>query len=47
MLVVAREHAVYFYEPEEKSICFGFEGTKRSVGWFNSYLWVVSKTMYC
>lgn len=28
-LVVARNEAVFFYEPEEKGICFGFEGKKK------------------
>lgn len=40
-LVVAQDQAVFFYEPEEKGICFGFEGKKHLVGWFNHYLYLV------
>lgn len=40
-LVVARSEAVYFYEPEERGVCFGFEGEKVQVGWFNNYLYLV------
>lgn len=42
-LVVGRDPAVYFYETEEKGICFGFEGMKTAIAWFNSYLIVVGE----
>jgi hypothetical protein len=40
--VIARDEAVYFYMPESLGACFGFEGRKRSVLWFRSYLVTVS-----
>jgi len=40
-LVAGRAEAVYFYEAEEKSICFGFEGTKKVLRWFSNYLILV------
>jgi hypothetical protein len=40
-LVAARETAVYFYEPEEKGNCFGFDGQKKQLMWFNNYLVLV------
>jgi hypothetical protein len=40
--VIARDEAVYFYMPESLGACFGFEGRKRSVFWFRSYLVTVS-----
>ena len=44
-LICGREQAVYFYETEEKGICFGFDGDKQEVGWFNSYLYIVEEEM--
>eukprot|EP01006_Ploeotia_vitrea_P016610 TRINITY_DN47362_c0_g1_i1.p1 TRINITY_DN47362_c0_g1~~TRINITY_DN47362_c0_g1_i1.p1 ORF type:complete len:971 (+),score=548.72 TRINITY_DN47362_c0_g1_i1:368-2914(+) len=41
-LVVGRDEAVFFYDADDKGICFGFEGVKKRVGWFNTYLYVVS-----
>lgn len=41
-VVIARDEAVYFYMPESLGACFGFEGRKRSVLWFRSYLVTVT-----
>ena len=32
-LVTASQKAVYFFEPDERGICYGFEGHKKMVAW--------------
>ncbi|CAG8787311.1 21745_t:CDS:10, partial [Dentiscutata erythropus] len=41
-MVVAKDEAIYFYEPEGRGPCFAYEGTKSSVTWFKSNLIIVS-----
>jgi hypothetical protein len=41
--VIGRREAVYFYYAEGKGPCFVFEGEKRILGWFRSYLLVVGR----
>lgn len=41
-LVAARTEAVYFYEADGRGPCFGFDGEKKALLWFRSYLVVVS-----
>eukprot|EP01083_Nonionella_stella_P075667 205784_1 len=42
-LVVGRSEACYFHDVEEKGPCFGFEGEKKIIRWFNNYLIVVTE----
>jgi hypothetical protein len=42
-LIVGTSDAVYFYQTEEKGICFGEKGSKKQIMWFDSYLAVVSE----
>lgn len=42
-LVAARREAVFFYDVDSKGICFGFDGLKKSVGWFSNYLVLVNE----
>ncbi|RHY25934.1 hypothetical protein DYB32_008003 [Aphanomyces invadans] len=39
-MAVGQSDAVYFYTPEERSVCFGFEGDKKYLGFFKQYLLV-------
>lgn len=40
-LVVARKDAVWFYKSDVRTQCFAFEGEKKMIGWFRSYLIIV------
>lgn len=42
-MVIGRNEAVYFYEPDGIGPCFGFEGEKKLLSWFRSYLVVVGQ----
>lgn len=42
-MVVGRKEAVYFYEPESRGRCFVFEGEKKLLSWFRSYLIIVGQ----
>ncbi|KAK1296896.1 hypothetical protein QJS10_CPB15g01584 [Acorus calamus] len=37
-LIVGRPEAVYFYEVDGRGPCWAFEGEKKFLGWFRSYL---------
>ncbi|KAH9095721.1 hypothetical protein LEN26_017769 [Aphanomyces euteiches] len=39
-MAVGQNDAVYFYSPEERSVCFGFEGEKKYLSFFKQYLLV-------
>ena len=41
-MVIGRNEAVYFYEPDGQGPCYAFEGDKKLMGWFRSYLVVVN-----
>ncbi|XP_070533237.1 vacuolar protein sorting-associated protein 11 homolog [Ptychodera flava] len=41
--VVARNEAVYFYQPDGRGPCLAFEGEKLLVQWYRGYLVVVSR----
>ncbi|CAG8621448.1 33609_t:CDS:10, partial [Racocetra persica] len=41
-MVVAKDEAIYFYEPDGRGPCFAYEGTKSSLTWFKSNLIIVS-----
>lgn len=40
-LVCARNEGVFFYEPQEQGKCFGLQGLKKGMGWFNNYLYII------
>ncbi|KAK7475894.1 hypothetical protein BaRGS_00032862, partial [Batillaria attramentaria] len=42
-LVIGRQDAVYFYQPDGRGPCLAFEGEKLQLHWFRGYLIVVSK----
>eukprot|EP00163_Fabomonas_tropica_P014549 TRINITY_DN2645_c0_g3_i4.p1 TRINITY_DN2645_c0_g3~~TRINITY_DN2645_c0_g3_i4.p1 ORF type:complete len:454 (+),score=82.80 TRINITY_DN2645_c0_g3_i4:150-1511(+) len=42
-MVIGRRDAVYFYHPEGKGQASGFDGEKRLLAWFRSYLLIVGK----
>ncbi|CAA6653614.1 unnamed protein product [Spirodela intermedia] len=37
-LIIGRPEAVYFYEADGRGPCWAFEGEKKFLGWFRSYL---------
>ncbi|RHX98320.1 hypothetical protein DYB36_014437, partial [Aphanomyces astaci] len=39
-MAVGQSDAVYFYTPEDRSVCFGFDGDKKYLGFFKQYLLV-------
>jgi hypothetical protein len=41
--IVGRKEAIYFYESEGRGPCFAFEGDKKMLSWFRSYLIVVGQ----
>eukprot|EP00918_Siedleckia_nematoides_P018931 GHVU01040411.1.p1 GENE.GHVU01040411.1~~GHVU01040411.1.p1 ORF type:complete len:904 (-),score=100.20 GHVU01040411.1:521-3232(-) len=41
--VIARQDAVYFYQPDGRGACLAFEGEKLSVAWWRGYLLIVSQ----
>ncbi|XP_032237087.2 vacuolar protein sorting-associated protein 11 homolog isoform X2 [Nematostella vectensis] len=41
--VVARNEALYFYQPDGRGPCLAFEGDKQMISWFRGYLVVVSR----
>lgn len=42
-MVLGRPEAVYFYECDGRGPCFAFEGNKRRLFWFRSYLIIVGQ----
>ncbi|CAG2230700.1 PEP5 [Mytilus edulis] len=42
-LVIGRQDAVYFYQPDGRGPCLAFEGEKLQLHWFRGYLIVVGK----
>ncbi|XP_076437584.1 vacuolar protein sorting-associated protein 11 homolog [Babylonia areolata] len=42
-LVMGRQDAVYFYQPDGRGPCLAFEGEKLQLHWFRGYLIVVGK----
>ncbi|GFR61248.1 vacuolar protein sorting-associated protein 11-like protein [Elysia marginata] len=42
-LVIGRQDAVYFYQPDGRGPCLAFEGVKLQLHWFRGYLIVVGK----
>ncbi|XP_067666114.1 vacuolar protein sorting-associated protein 11 homolog [Haliotis asinina] len=42
-LVIGRQDAVYFYQPDGRGPCLAFEGEKLQLHWFRGYLVVVGK----
>jgi len=42
-LVIGRQDAVYFYQPDGRGPCLAFEGTKLQLHWFRGYLIIVGK----
>lgn len=43
LLVVARKEAVYFYQPDGRGPCLGFEGEKLIIHWFRGYFIVIGR----
>ncbi|XP_005091075.1 vacuolar protein sorting-associated protein 11 homolog isoform X1 [Aplysia californica] len=42
-LVIGRQDAVYFYQPDGRGPCLAFEGIKLQLHWFRGYLIIVGK----
>ncbi|XP_050409252.1 vacuolar protein sorting-associated protein 11 homolog [Patella vulgata] len=42
-VVIGRQDAVYFYQPDERGPCLAFEGEKLQLHWFRGYLVIVGK----
>ncbi|PVD32476.1 hypothetical protein C0Q70_07915 [Pomacea canaliculata] len=42
-LVIGRQDAVYFYQPDGRGPCLAFEGEKLQLHWFRGYLIIVGK----
>eukprot|EP01119_Soliformovum_irregulare_P007415 TRINITY_DN1982_c0_g1_i1.p1 TRINITY_DN1982_c0_g1~~TRINITY_DN1982_c0_g1_i1.p1 ORF type:complete len:907 (-),score=260.18 TRINITY_DN1982_c0_g1_i1:49-2769(-) len=42
-LVMGKKEAIYFFTPESRGSCFAFEGEKKFLSWFRSYLIVVGQ----
>ncbi|GAB6019030.1 Vacuolar protein sorting-associated protein 11 [Chamberlinius hualienensis] len=43
LLVMANEKAVYFFQPDGRGPCLGFEGQKMILHWYRGYLVIVSE----